>query len=125
MGYGPHCIRREGSKEGIFIFSGNFERYAVCMEQRVSEVEKGTSIEVEGDSSNLNERGDVSLLGESMLHPVRVNNCFDVTQLYNAIVDGKESCVSAAVAEVVSWDSTSEKASVGGQFTTAFKPRNF
>ena len=91
----------------------------------VADEEKRSSLEVEDDCSILNNRGGVSHLGKSTVHPVEVNNCFDGPQSYDAIAVGDESCTLAAVAEVASCDSTSDEASFGGQLATASEPRIF
>ena len=56
-------VLREGSEEGIFNILGNLERHAVCIGQRVSDVGQGSSINVEGNCSNLNDQGGVSFWG--------------------------------------------------------------
>ena len=67
----------------------------------------------------------MSLLGKSMIRSVEVDNCFDVPQSYDTIMVGEESCVPAAVTEVMSWDSRSDEASVRSQVTTASEHRIF
>ena len=102
MGHVEECCRRESSEECIFNISENFERYTVCVGQGVSDQEQGSSTEVVGDCSVLNDRGGVSLLGKSMVYSVEVNNCFDVPQSYDTIVVAKEFYIPATVSEVVS-----------------------